>query len=566
MRISLDEFMFDRQTGVHLHLENSQVRFDYSDGQGVEARIHRILKETKDLGLFSRELCSCITDWPTEYHFSPVRHNLLRHFCFKETDRVLELGCGCGAITRQLGESGANTTAIEGSLLRARCAKERCRDLNNVKVYCSNFQDLLLIPEYDYVTLIGVLEYSSVFFEGEDPFKQCLEIAKSALKKDGKLIIAIENRLGLKYFLGCSEDHTGLVYDGLQDFYQENTAHTFGKREITGMLIKNGFVGVNFAYPFPDYKLPKLVLSEAAFTMSGFNPSGLISSTISRDYSCVSKSFLAERERFIWKQLHENKIVPDLANSFLIEASLSEIKVDERLLAKYYSANRRPQYNVVTSFEQDDYFQIKVVKKGIGSHFSAQNSCLIQRFPDQDYHEGDSLDYLVRRAIARNDLFEFEKLFKLWLDFLFSNGILERNKSDIFLSVLKPEWIDCIAANIIVKKNELRMVDAEWIYTEKLTLYWLIFRYLREFDLETISANISGRVGSMQKLMWHMGIPYSNKYYDKFLKTLSEIDKTVYDICTENIDGCYIRNISANRGFITKIRSNLKNVIKKLMH
>ena len=49
-------------------------------------------------------------------------------------DKVLELGCGCGAITRFLGEIGANVVAVEGSLARARVAAERCRELTNVRV------------------------------------------------------------------------------------------------------------------------------------------------------------------------------------------------------------------------------------------------------------------------------------------------------------------------------------------------------------------------------------------------------------------------------------------------
>ena len=35
------------------------------------------------------------------------------------------------------------------------------------------------------------------------------------LKKGGRIVIAIENRLGLKYFAGCAEDHLGTYFSGI---------------------------------------------------------------------------------------------------------------------------------------------------------------------------------------------------------------------------------------------------------------------------------------------------------------------------------------------------------------
>ena len=36
-----------------------------------------------------------------------------------------------------------------------------------------------------------------------------LQRVRSLLKPEGKLIVAIENQLGLKYFAGAPEDHLG---------------------------------------------------------------------------------------------------------------------------------------------------------------------------------------------------------------------------------------------------------------------------------------------------------------------------------------------------------------------
>src|SRR5262249_26522033 len=161
--------------------------FVYSDGDAAEQDLYRILKEAKDRSLFSPELRVHVTDWVREYHLSEQRHNLLRHLRFQPGDAILELGAGCGAITRQLGETGADVTAVEGSLQRARCAALRCADLPNVAVYCADFQQVAFTQAYDYVLLIGVLEYAPVFFREEDPFTACLRLVRSALKPEGKL-------------------------------------------------------------------------------------------------------------------------------------------------------------------------------------------------------------------------------------------------------------------------------------------------------------------------------------------------------------------------------------------
>ncbi len=189
----------------------------YSDGDVVEQGLLKALRQCVDVGCTSDEIRAHIVDWPSEYHLSQVRHNLLRPFAFKPADRILELGCGCGAITRYLGECGATVVAVEGSHRRATIAAERCRDLPNVSVYCDNIIDFQSHEPFDYVMMIGVLEYSPLFGGTDDPVKHCLQRARSFLKEGGTLFVAIENKLGLKYFSGCHEDHVGTPYFGIND-------------------------------------------------------------------------------------------------------------------------------------------------------------------------------------------------------------------------------------------------------------------------------------------------------------------------------------------------------------
>ena len=101
-----------------------------------------------------------------------------------------------------------------------------------------------------------------LFFSDKDPLSSCLDIVKSALKPDGKLIVAIENRLGLKYFMGCSEDHGGAPFSGIQDLYNDKTAKTLGREELISLLKKSKFGSIDFQYPFPDYKIRNVFLKK----------------------------------------------------------------------------------------------------------------------------------------------------------------------------------------------------------------------------------------------------------------------------------------------------------------
>ena len=50
------------------------------------------------------------------------------------------------------------------------------------------------------------------FTEGKTPYETFLKEMGGYLKPEGKLLIAIENRLGLKYFAGAPEDHTDIHF------------------------------------------------------------------------------------------------------------------------------------------------------------------------------------------------------------------------------------------------------------------------------------------------------------------------------------------------------------------
>ncbi|MCL2884434.1 MAG: class I SAM-dependent methyltransferase, partial [Oscillospiraceae bacterium] len=202
--------------------------------------------------------------WPVFYHLHPARKNILNWYPFKEGAQVLEVGAGMGAVTGALCEKAAHVTAVELSLRRAEAIDKRCGGRDNLEVMVANFNDIVFDRQFDCITLVGVLEYASLYTRSENPFLDFLTKLKALLKPGGKLLIAIENKFGMKYFAGAPEDHTGRLYDGLGGYVQSGSGvRTFGHGEIQRLLDSAGFPKLKFYYPLPDYKFPNVIFTDA---------------------------------------------------------------------------------------------------------------------------------------------------------------------------------------------------------------------------------------------------------------------------------------------------------------
>jgi len=448
--------------------------FAYSDGDEVEAYLLATLKQASDVSASSEQLMAAIKDWPSEYHLSPARHNLLRPFAFTPRQRVLELGCGCGAMTRYIGETGATVVAIEGSERRAEIAAERCRDLQNVEICCENLINFRSEEKFDFVTLIGVLEYAPRYIDSPDPIGACLEHARTFLKEDGALILAIENQLGLKYFNGCKEDHAGIPYFGINNLYGQEDPSTLGRRALSVKLRQHGFPVQEFYYPFPDYKLPGLILSEAALMDARLNIPDLLIHNVGRDYP--ETHYRAFAEDLTWQVVVENGLLPDLANSFLIVARSAGAAVAStgRLATLFNRGQRRPRYQIETTIEARGNGGLVVRKRMINPNAPAEEGWLCHVVKDSDYISGSLLIGKIHRAMAREaDIDELAACFAPWIKFLLKHTM--KNKEGKLL--LPGDFVDCVPANLIEDiGGTLCFFDAEWVCRDPIPFAWVMVR------------------------------------------------------------------------------------------
>ena len=277
----------------------------YSDGD-IENELLEIVKSTDDYS----EVLANDNRWPILYHLSPIRQNIINWYPFKANASCLEIGGGCGAITGALCESLAEVKVVELSKRRATINFERHKDYNNLEIIIANLNDIKFDQKFDYITLNGVLEYAGSFTKTDAPYHDFLKQIKKYLKPDGKLIIAIENRYGLKYFAGSKEDHTAKVFDGITGYIGNDTVKTFGKKELEELLLQSGYPLQEFYYPHPDYKMPMEIYSPEYLP----SVSSLLAPAPNFDYE--KYELFSETESF--KGIIENGQYEFFANSFLV--------------------------------------------------------------------------------------------------------------------------------------------------------------------------------------------------------------------------------------------------------
>ena len=238
----------------------------YSDGD-VENELLDIVKKG-----INEQALAADTRWPIVYHLTPMRQNLLSWYPFDKNASLLEIGMGCGAITGAFADKVKSVDGIELSSRRAQIAAWRNKDFDNITIHVGNLNDIQLDKKFDYVTLIGVLEYAGSFTEGNTPYLTFLNNCKQYLKEGGSLIIAIENRLGMKYFSGAAEDHiAGERFRGITNYQGIDYVRTFSKPALEKLLKEAGLCNIEWYYPHPDYKIPtEIFTDETDFEQYGF--------------------------------------------------------------------------------------------------------------------------------------------------------------------------------------------------------------------------------------------------------------------------------------------------------
>lgn len=296
---------------VKLNYQYYQGNDLYNEGDEEEELVLQTVKKSTDYNDYLQVILND-SRWPVLYQLSKQRENIIAPMKIDLASEVLEIGAGMGAVTGAIAGRCKTVDCIELSKRRSLANAYRNREFNNIEIYVGNFQDVYLEKKYDVITLIGVLEYAQYYISSDTPYEDFLKKISSLLKPNGILYIAIENKLGLKYFAGCSEDHIGRPFAGIEGYRKEDNVKTFSRSQLIKLLVTAGFTSPYFYYPYPDYKLAFEIYSDDRLPDESFQFPTIVNYDMRR-------LKLFDEEKAI-KSLAGTEELKMLANSFLVEA------------------------------------------------------------------------------------------------------------------------------------------------------------------------------------------------------------------------------------------------------
>lgn len=188
----------------------------------------------------------------------------------------LDIGAGWGQVCRELA-SRHDTVALEPVAERLAFIRAAARqDGVSHRLACigADYFDVRFETRFDTISAIGVFEWVGAFQNHSDPQERqrnFLVKVRAELAPGGSLVLGIENRLGLKYLLGCPDDHIGVPHIAslpatlARQRWRESgqgdlQSFTYSLRELQALLQMAGFNRMDFFAAFPDYKLPEQII------------------------------------------------------------------------------------------------------------------------------------------------------------------------------------------------------------------------------------------------------------------------------------------------------------------
>lgn len=454
----------------------------YTDGD-IEDELLDIVKNNAG-GDFAQIIAEK-KSWPIFYHLSEFRTNIIDWLPIKDTDKVLEIGSGCGAITGALARKARSVTCIDLSKKRSLVNAYKNKEYGNITIKVGNFKDIEphLGDDFDYVMLIGVFEYGDAYIGGDTPYDDFMRICNRHRKLDGRLIIAIENKFGLKYWAGCSEDHLGTYFSGIEGYRGDGSVRTFTRNGLEKILERLGIGEYFFYYPYPDYKFMTTIYSDRYLPKEGELSNNL------RNFDRERVLLFDEKQAF--DEIIADEEFPLFSNSYLLVVG----GAPKTLYAKFSNDRDRKwaiQTKIVRSMpghvhveklpcSPAAYGHIENMQKAyelLSKRYEGTKIFINKCVPKDgdirnglvfEYCKGVTLESVLDECLHKSDVSGFKSLVREYMEWLrYGEG-----------GSFAVSNIDFIFPNILVDiadGGKWHVIDYEWTYEEKIPAKDIAFR------------------------------------------------------------------------------------------
>ena len=470
------------------------------------------------------------------YYLTTVSQNLLNWYPFSKEDSVLEIGGDLGQLTGLFSKKCKDVTTIEPQWECAEAIRKRYKDRENIDLIAGKLEDISLNKKYDIITVIGNINRIEEIIGKQLDLENTIRYLEKYLNENGKMLIAVDNKFGLRYWAGNPENMLNKKFISLIGYHSEPISYeTFTKKSLEEILQKMEY-NFNFYYPLPDYKMPNVIFTDEGLpkynSIDKYNPYTAKNSDLIMNEIDVFREILTTNpEMFTF-----------FTNSFLIEIS----KEKRELPYNYISFNnmRKEKYRLITKIGKD-YVEKEAVTEEANQHIE-QISKNIEYLKENQIKTLDETEenkikskyveqkYLLNEVLTENlrqgKKDEFDKLVQKYIDLFLSQSYKTDNYDEtIFkkynieiedkeliksMNFLKNGLWDMTFKNCFYIDDQFYFFDQEW-NDENIPLEFILYRSI----LYTISLR---RYINIDELMEQYGLTQYREIFEKLDNVLQE--------------------------------------------
>lgn len=462
---------------------------------------------------------------------SDVRENILNWYEFKKDCTILELNANYGEITGLLCKNAKKVVSIEASKKYADIIEKRHKNKENLEIIVGNYENIELQEKFDYIVIIGIVEN----------LRQLIEYSKKYLKDDGTILLAVNNRFGVKAWITMNED-ANIINNQ--------------KQAVSREQLENILQGMNYKYyyPLPDYKLPNIIYTDNSMPTTA---------NIYRDLTYKDENINFKEVDTYYQIITNNKEdFKKFANSFLLEISKKEIKENDIKFISF-SNIRKDEYRIKTIIRNKQVVKTAVNEKAIKHIEKVKNNIetleklgikTLDTYEDgkiiSKYVEAETLEDKLIKICKEQGTEELIKQIEGYKEFLKEKlqvtKDLEKNiftkykvecKEEILnkLTFVKYGLWDLIFQNCFMIDNEWYFYDQEW-QEENVPVEYILYRailYFHESKKYILDEEVFEKLNISEFI--HIFNELDNKIQEKIRKPLvwnlhskEELEKNKY--------------------------------------
>lgn len=332
---------------------------------------------------------------------------------------------------------------------------------------------------WDYIVISDVFAKVPAMFDGKTPYKKFFEKIKKHLKKDGHVILAIDNKFGLTYFAGSKERLTGKYFEGLEGYGHSEGIRTFSKEAVISMAKEAGFAAAKPYYPYPNFRYMTALYTDEHLPSPGELNTNLC--------NLEEERAILFNEAAVFDELIKEGKFQEFSNSYLFDLTLEEQEKDEELLFLKYSVERDEKYRIRTEIVRKSD-GTKLVRKVPYGESAAEHVEQIKHWETVLGKQYEEFGVKVNRCTLTENKAEFEflkgqtledKLDEYLENDDFAGFVQELKNYALMVEQLTSDNaanIDLIFPNIILVNGQWNVIDYEWTFAADIPVKFIIHR------------------------------------------------------------------------------------------